>query len=114
MPREDFGHDAPEGERTGILGGLVRLNRYLLVLLIIPAGLIYFWPPFKERDAAQERLQALVQERDVLKEKTTRFQQKLELIKNDPDYLEAMARDRLHLQKDGEVILRFDDKTAKQ
>jgi len=112
MPYEEYGNELPAGERPGILAGLVRMNRYLLFLLAIPAGMIYFWPPFEQKEAAEAQLKILVAQRDALKADNSLLEQKLDLIKNDSDYLEVMARDRLHLQKDGEMILRFDTKTA--
>jgi cell division protein FtsB len=113
MPHEEYGYDLPSSERPGIFTRLVKLNRTLLFLLIIPAGIIYFWPPLKEQEAARQQLDTLVMQRDGLKADAALLQQKLDLIKNDPEYLEVMARDRLHLQKDGEIILRFEDKAAK-
>lgn len=110
MPREELGYSLPpSAEGQNFLARLVRLNRYLLLLLIIPTGIIYFWPPLKEQEIALKKIGLLSQKRDVLKNEVHRLQQKLDHIKNDPDYVETMARDRLHLQKDGEVILRFED-----
>jgi cell division protein FtsB len=109
MPQEEFGYDGPETDRPNFLARLVRLNRYLLALLIIPAAVLYFRPPLKEQEAARTRLVELTARRDGLKADAERLQRKLELIKTDPDYLESMARDRLNLQKDGEIILRFED-----
>jgi len=110
MPYEEYGYELPAGERPGLLAGLVRMNRYLIFLLIIPAGVIYFWPPLAQKEKAEADLVALVAQRDSLKSDMALLEQKLDLIRNDSDYLEVMARDRLHLQKDGEVILRFDSK----
>ena len=104
LPDELSGH----GERSGVLSRLVRLNRYLLLLLLIPLGIIYFKPPYAEQQEAQRRLDELTLQRDATKEKAARLKRKLDLIRNDDEYLEAMARDRLHLQKDGEIIVRFD------
>ena len=36
MPSEEIGYAIPAAERRGVLTGLVRLNRYALLLLIIP------------------------------------------------------------------------------
>ena len=47
--------------------------------------------------------------RDAKKEELSRKEQKSDLIKNDPEYLEVMARDRLQLQKDGEKVFRFEE-----
>ncbi len=109
---DNFDADSPR-ERSGVLGALVSMNRYLLALLIVPAGLLCFWPPFKEQQAARAKLVVLEQQRDAKKEKVDILDQKLGLIRDNPEYLEAMARDRLHLQKDGEVILRFEENVAK-
>ncbi|CAN5853420.1 hypothetical protein BH11VER1_BH11VER1_18980 [soil metagenome] len=111
MPREELGYSIPppEAEGPNFLARLVKLNRYLLLLLIIPTGVIYFWPPFKDQEIAEHKLASLSQKRDTLKTEVKHLEQKLDQIKNDPEYLETMARDRLHLQKDGEVILRFED-----
>src|SRR5688572_33268649 len=94
MPSEEIGYAIPAAERRGLLSGLVRLNRYMLLLLIIPAGIIGFWPPYKDLEHARQRLGELELQRDTYKEKATRMEKKLHLIKTDPQYLEVMARDR--------------------
>lgn len=109
MPPEEIGYAIPTAEQPGLLARLVRMNRYLLLLLIIPAGIIGFWPPYKDLEHAKQRLGELELVRDTYKDKKKRMEQKLELIKTDPQYLEAMARDRLHLQKDGEKVIRFEE-----
>jgi cell division protein FtsB len=109
MPSEEIGYAIPSAERRGLLSGLVRLNRYLLLLLIIPAGIIGFWPPYKDLEQARQRLGALELQRDSARGKAARLERKLELIKTDPEYLEVMARDRLQLQKDGEKVFRFEE-----
>lgn len=109
MSREEQEFDGPETDRPNFLARLVRLNRYLLALLVIPAAVLYFRPPLKEQEAARAKLAEVTTRRDELKADAERLQRKLELIKTDPEYLESMARDRLNLQKDGEIILRFED-----
>ncbi|TLD70660.1 hypothetical protein FEM03_10100 [Phragmitibacter flavus] len=109
MLDEDFDVEQSQTGRSKLLSGLVKVNRYLLALLIVPAGLIYFWPPFEDQKVALEKLDGLTVQRDSMKARAALMEQKLELIQKDEDYLEAMARDRLHLQKDGEVIVRFED-----
>ena len=106
---EEIGYAIPAAERGGILSRLVRLNRYLALLLIPAFGIIGFWPPYKDLEHARQRLSELELQRDTYKEKATRMQQKLHLIKTDPQYLEVMARDRLQLQKDGEKVFRFEE-----
>ncbi len=108
MPPEEIGYAIPAAERPGILSRLVRMNRYLMLLLLVPAGLIYFSPPYRELEDARRHLGELQQERDARRGIKSRKEEKLELIKNDPEYLEVMARDRLRLQKDGEMVFRFE------
>lgn len=91
-----------------VLDFLVQLNRHLLVLLLIPAAVIGFWPDFKGRDAAQRELTRLTSERDLIQEKVHSMNRKLDYLKNYPEYLEVVARDRLQMHKDGEVIMRFE------
>jgi cell division protein FtsB len=110
MRPEEIGYAIPaSSERRGLLSGMVKMNRYLMLLLIVPAAAIYFWPPYKDLEHARQRLSELELQRDTYKVKAERLERKLELIKTDPGYLEAMARDRLHLQKDGEKVFRFED-----
>jgi hypothetical protein len=109
MPPEEIGYAIPAAERSGILARLVKLNRYLLLLLIIPAGIIGFWPPYKALEEARQHLSAKELVRDVKADVKSGKERKLELINNDPEYLEVVARDRLQLQKDGEKVFRFEE-----
>jgi cell division protein FtsB len=58
--------------------------------------------------AMRGKLEQLQAERDVLKSDRDKLLRRMEWIKNDNAYLEMAARDRLHLQKEGEYILRFE------
>lgn len=109
MPSEEIGYTIPAAERPGVLSRLVKLNRYAILLLIPAFGIVGFWPPFAALEDARQRLSELELQRDTYKDKATRLEQKLDLIKNDPQYLEVMARDRLQLQKDGEKVFRFEE-----
>jgi cell division protein FtsB len=111
MTLDEAGAPHSGAERSSLLQSLVRLNRYALLLLLVPAGVIYFWPglEWKKQETAKQTLTDLTTQRDALAQKVARLEKKLELIKNDPEYLETMARDRLSLQKDGEIILHFEE-----
>jgi cell division protein FtsB len=111
MTLDEAGNPHPDAERPSLLQSLVRMNRYALLLLLVPAGVIYFWPgaEWKRQESAKQTLTELTTQRDALAQKVARLERKLELIKNDPEYLETMARDRLSLQKDGEIILHFEE-----
>lgn len=109
MNLEEAGHRTPSTERGWLLTRLVRMNRYLLLLLLIPAGIIYFWPDWGKQEQAQQRLSELKVVLNQRQVEASTLKRNLGLIKNDPAYLEVMARDKLGMQKDGEYILHFKD-----
>jgi cell division protein FtsB len=88
-----------------------RLNRILGVLLIVAAwlGMIsLFVPPYKRLMQSRDEidnLQAQVNQQRFL---LGRQQREISLLQTDPAYLETIARDRLDLMKEGEVIFRLE------
>jgi len=93
-----------------------RLNRILLVLLIIAVWLVIvslFVPPYKKlmRSRAEvDTLQQQVNEQRTLLARQTR---EVNLLKTDVIYLETIARDRLDLMKPGETIFRLETARVK-
>jgi cell division protein FtsB len=93
-----------------------RLNRILLVLLIIAIWLVIvsmFVPPYKklmQSRAGIDNLQQQVNEQQILLARQTR---EVNLLKTDVSYLETIARDRLDLMKEGETIFRLETARAK-
>jgi len=93
-----------------------RLNRILLVLLIIAIWLVIvslFVPPYKklmQSRAEIDNLQQQVSEQQSLLARQTR---EVNLLKTDVTYLETIARDRLDLMKEGETIFRLETARAK-
>jgi cell division protein FtsB len=55
------------------------------------------------------KLDELQKQRDTLKADRDKLLRRMEWIKNDNAYLEMAARDRLHLQREGEYVLRFEE-----
>ncbi|MEP7015236.1 MAG: septum formation initiator family protein [Verrucomicrobiota bacterium] len=88
-----------------------RLNRVLVVLLFVAVwlgGVSLFLPPYKKLTQGRtelDNLQAQVNERKILLTHQTR---EVNLLKNDSAYLETIARDKLDLMKEGEVIFRLE------
>jgi cell division protein FtsB len=93
-----------------------RLNRILLVLLIIAIWLVIvslFVPPYKKLMQSRveiDNLQQQVNEQQTLLARQTR---EVNLLKTDVTYLETIARDRLDLMKQGETIFRLETARAK-
>ena len=89
-----------------------RLNRILLVLLIIAIWLVIvslFVPPYKKLMQSRtviDNLQQQVNDQHTLLARQTR---EVSLLKTDVSYLETIARDRLDLMKEGETIFQAVD-----
>ena len=88
-----------------------QMNQVLRVLLFIALWLLlisFFLPPYKQlqRDrAAYDQLHRQVTEQKALLARLTR---QVALLKNDPTYLETIARDSLEMMKPGETIFRLE------
>jgi cell division protein FtsB len=87
------------------------LNRLLIALIVFTfVTLIACWfvPLLKgahEQMAREDDLRAEIQkQRDLLAVHT----REVDLLKNDPTYIETIARDRLDMMKEGETIYRID------
>jgi cell division protein FtsB len=91
------------------------LNRfvYLLIFLVGGAVMFFFFQPELNRLAEMRRQ---YQDLEGEKERTTieqlRLSREVDLLQNDPTYLENIARDKLDLMKPGETIYRLDQRTA--
>jgi cell division protein FtsB len=88
-----------------------RLNRIVLVLLFVAVWLgvvSLFLPPYKKLTQGRleiDNLQAQVNEQKTVLARQTR---EANLLKVDSVYLETIARDKLDLMKEGEVIFRLE------
>lgn len=88
-----------------------KISKYLLFVLII-AGCIYIlWPGYvqynehrKEIENLEAEIQKLEAERASLKEQMQALQDE------DPEQVERVAREKLHLTKPGETLFRFKKK----
>jgi len=91
------------------------VNRLLTGLIIVGALLfaaLNFYPEWVHRGQLAKRLeaeQAKLQASQLLQKKRER---EVVLLQSDPGYVEAIARDKLGLMKDGETIFRLDGSRA--
>jgi cell division protein FtsB len=87
------------------------LNRLLVTLIaftVITLIACAFVPELKNAREQSDRVDQLrgeIQDQQTLLAQHTR---EVELLKNDPTYIETIARDRLDMMKDGETIYRID------
>ena len=87
------------------------INRLLWILLLLTAVAIIigaFMPELEKQKterAERARLHQLIDEQRTLH---TRYENQIRWIKNDPEYLAIIARDKLDLMKEGETIYRIE------
>jgi cell division protein FtsB len=87
---------------------LLKLAKFVLLLLVVPVVYVLCDNPLDEQLAMRTKLDQLKAQRDVVKTDRDKLLRRMEWIKNDNAYLEMAARDRLHMQKEGEYVLRFE------
>ncbi|MEI8343282.1 MAG: septum formation initiator family protein [Verrucomicrobiota bacterium] len=93
------------------------LNR-LMVTLIVFAGIVLivcaFVPELKKQREQNARLDQLKADIERQKALLTQRTREVELLKNDPGYVETLARDRLDLMKEGETIYRLEPQSQEK
>ncbi|MEZ5384699.1 MAG: septum formation initiator family protein [Prosthecobacter sp.] len=87
---------------------VLKVARFVLMLLVAPVIYVLTYHPMDTQLAMRENLIQLSEQRDVLRNERDKLLRRMEWIKEDDSYLETAARDRLHLQKEGEYVIRFE------
>ena len=88
-----------------------QLNRVVLTLLCLAGILVVvslFVPQQKRLSQARGEIDTLQMQVKEQKNLLARQTREVNLITNDPAYLETIARDRLDLMKEGETIFRLE------
>ncbi|MBE7493567.1 MAG: septum formation initiator family protein [Verrucomicrobiaceae bacterium] len=99
--------DLPQGNLEHWARVLLRVAKFILLLLMAPAILVLFHNPLDEQNAMREKLEQLKHQRDSLKQERDKWLRRKDWLEKDDAYLELQARDRLNRQKAGEYVLRF-------
>jgi len=86
---------------------LLRVAKFVLLLLVAPTILVLFHNPHNEQTAMRDKLEQLKHQRDGLSQERDKLLRRKDWLEKDDTYLELMSRDRLNRQKEGEYILRF-------
>ncbi len=92
-----------------------QMNAILRLLLLIAVWLLmisFFLPPYKQLQRDRAALELLSTQLTDQKTTLARLTRQVVLLKNDPTYLETIARDNLQLMKDGETIFRLEPPKA--
>ena len=99
--------ELPQGNLEHWARVLLRVAKFVLLLLIAPVILIVFHNPLDAQTAMRDKLQQLKHQRDSLAQERDKLLRRKDWLEKDDAYLELMSRDRLNRQKEGEYILRF-------
>ena len=83
-----------------------------LAILLVLAIARVFMPKIRQARELQRHEQQLVQEIEIDKELVQLLKTKSEKLKNDPRFLERVAREELGLAKPGETVFKFIDEPA--
>lgn len=97
----------PQSRWESWVRAFLKVARFVLLLLIVPVVYVLCDNPIDTQNAMRVKLEMLKEQRNTLQSDRDKLLRRMEWIKNDNAYLEMAARDRLHLQKEGEYVLRF-------
>jgi len=87
------------------------LNRLLVVLIVfasIALIICLFMPSLRKEREQVDRLDDLKKQIETQKAILARRTREIDWLKNDPGYVEILARERLDMMKDGETIFRIE------
>ena len=99
--------DLPQSNLEHWARVLLRVAKFILLLLVAPVILIVFHNPLDAQTAMRDKLEQLKHQRDSLAQERDKLLRRKDWLEKDDVYLELMSRDRLNRQKEGEYILRF-------
>ena len=81
------------------------------LLLLLFAGLtVYGWQGVVRLRQMHDQLQALEQENVTVRREAERLAQVIDRLRNDPAYLERIAREERGMVRPGETVLKFPPK----
>jgi len=105
---DDYDHRLRERGGNSLAAHLSGILRALIALAFVAIVIGLFWPEWqRQREITRnnhELEERIVREEKLLAART----RELDWLRNDPEYLELLARDRLNLQRKGETIFRIE------
>ena len=103
-----FYSDFEQRPSPGIWHSLNRVLVAAIILAVLIAAGIVFIPVLKKRAEANAHIAQLQEKIATQRTILARRSREVELLKNDPEYIELIARDRLDVMKEGETIIRLE------
>jgi cell division protein FtsB len=102
-----YGEDNPR-RQAGPWHFLNRVLGALIVFAVIALIICAFMPELRKQKEQAARMEVLRAEIEKQKAALNQRTREVDLLKNDPGYVEVLARERLDLMKEGETIFRLD------
>ena len=87
---------------------LVHVTQAVTVIVLLSGLMLFFFPVIHRTQDLQERKAELQRKIAEAQDYQEQLQVQTEHMKNDPAYVEHIARDKLGMGRPGETILRFD------
>jgi len=87
---------------------LVHVTQGLTLVALLSILMLFFLPVIQKTHRLQEEKALLAREISARQDEQQQLLIETELMKNNPAYVEHIARDKLNMGKPGETILRFD------
>lgn len=85
----------------------MKLGRYIIVLIVLVLSLITFGNRgILDNYTMKERLKALKQTNREIALNNKQLKAKIMLLRNDPSYIETIARNELGMVKEGDIVYR--------
>ncbi len=85
-----------------------RISKYLLFVLITACCLYILWPGYVQYNQHRKEIEDLKAEIQQLEAERASLQEQMQALQNeDPEQVERVAREKLHLTKPGETLFRF-------
>lgn len=106
--REPFIEEEEVAQAPDIWQRLSKVIMALLFLCVVVAALSFFIPEIERRNQLENQAKHFEELRAEKTARVAQLQKEYDLLKNDREYLETVARDRLDLAREGETIIRLD------
>ena len=87
-----------------------RLVVAALVLLVLAGLMVYGWQGVVRLQQMREEMRSLERENVNLRQEAERLTQMIDRLRNDPAYLERIAREERGMVRPGETVLKFPPK----
>jgi cell division protein FtsB len=94
-------------EVTTIWRAISRCLWWAVSIVLVCIGLTLFKPQIDRREKLDRRISELRAQRAAARAAHDSLRDKLGWVKTDPEFIEAIARDRLDLARENEMIFQF-------